>query len=189
MKNHIILLVGIAGTGKRTVGLELTALAGDDTRFVHHHAWTDPIVRLFGHTPDAFWHVTESAWSKINLIRDTIFSCIAEDCPEDDNFVITFEMLANNPYHESFYNEVLKLVQARNAVFYPIRLVCSPEEIAKRVISPDRTDYLKTQDAEMVQKRATEHEVFYTHHDNEISLDITELSAADAAKTILSQIT
>lgn len=189
MKNHIILLMGIAGTGKHTIGLELTTLAGDGTRFVHHHTWTDPIVRLFGNTPDAFWQVTESGWSKMNIIRDAIFSCIAEDCPEDANFIITFEMLADNPYHESFYHEVLKVVRTRNAVFYPIRLVCSPEEIAKRVVSPDRTAYLKTQDADIVQKRATEHKVFYSQHENEISLDVTKLSASAAAKIIYSKIT
>ncbi|MFO8671966.1 hypothetical protein SC848_01050 [Legionella pneumophila serogroup 1] len=52
-KNNIILLMGIAGTGKRTIGEEI--VAQDNTfRLAHHHDWIDPILKLLGSDASVF---------------------------------------------------------------------------------------------------------------------------------------
>lgn len=176
--------MGIAGTGKRTVGEALAKQS--NFKFVHHHSWIDPILNLLGTDSSVFWDLEEKSWAKLNEARDVIFSTMTNVCPEDTNFIITYEMLDKDPYHQSFYEHVLEVLKKRNAYFLPVRLICDEDELLKRVEAEDRKQYFKTRDVQLIQNRVKEEKVFYTKHKNEITLDITKMLPDDAAKKILS---
>ncbi|AMQ28329.1 TPA: hypothetical protein KKX32_000365 [Legionella pneumophila] len=183
-KNNIILLMGIAGTGKRTIGEEI--VAQDNTfRLAHHHDWIDPILKLLGSDASVFWSLDEKGWSVLNQARDVIFNTIAEVAPQDSNFVITNELLANNPWHQEFFNKVLATAKKRQSNLVPVRLVCELDELINRVRSPNRKKYYKTQDVALIQQRFKDDEVFYSSLPTEYTLDVTHLTPKEAAEKIL----
>ena len=124
IENNIILLMGIAGTGKKTIGEEISK---QDASFklAHHHAWIDPILKLLNNNAAAAWQsLDEKGWGALNQARDVIFHTIAEVCPKESNFIITYEMLADNPYHQEFFDTLNSTVKKRNATLIPVRLIC-----------------------------------------------------------------
>ena len=191
IKNHentIILLMGIAGSGKRTVGEALRHL-DNSFKLVHQHtAWVDPILNLLGDDSSVWWSLTADGWQKINEARDVILSTIADVCPKSSNFIITFEMWDKDPYHLEFYKKVLNVVKKRDALFVPVRLICDENNLVSRIQEKDRRHYFKTHDPELAKQRFKEKTVFYSNHKNELTLDISNISPENAAEEILKHI-
>jgi aminoglycoside 6'-N-acetyltransferase len=185
-ENYIILLIGFAGTGKRTVG---EALASETHfRFSHQHSWYDPILNLLGEDYKVWWEINEKGWEKLNAVRDVIFSTITDVCSPSSNFIISHEMIDKDPYHKILYNKVLDMVEKRHAHFLPIRLICEENELVKRVQAEDRKKYFKNRDAEFIRKRRHEHEVFRTNHPHEITIDTTHKSPDEVVKIIIEKL-
>jgi aminoglycoside 6'-N-acetyltransferase len=114
------------------------------------------------------WSLNEKGWSAINQALDVTLYTIAEVCPKDSNFVITSEMLANNPYHKNYFERVQRAAAKRGATLTPVRLECELDELLKRVQNKKRSEYFKTRDADLIKKRFAENEVFYTHMPSEL---------------------
>lgn len=186
MKNVIILLMGFAGSGKRTVGQALAKKTS--FRFVHHHSWIDPILNLLGNDSSVWFTLTDKAWGKLNAVRDIILSTIADVCPSESSFIITYEMIDQDPYHQIFYEKVLDVADKRNAVFLPVRLICDEDELVARVQSEDRKQYLKTGDADMMRTRSREKSVFQTGHKNELTINNSALSPEKVSDLIIKQL-
>lgn len=176
--------MGIAGTGKTTIAKEIE---NQDNSFMlaTHHGWIDPILKLLGKDASVFWSLDERGWSALNQARDVVFNTIAEVAPSDSNFIITNEMLANNHWHQEFFDKVASTVKKRQARLIPIRLVCQLDELLQRVQSDERKNYYKTRDTALIQKRFQEEDVFYSSLSSEFTLDVTHLSPIESAKHIL----
>jgi aminoglycoside 6'-N-acetyltransferase len=129
--------MGIAGTGKKTIG---EAIVQQDRSFklAHHHSWIDPVLKLLGNDSSVWYSLDEKGWEALNQARDVILNTIARVCPTESNFVITYEMLANNPYHQDFFNKVYHTAKKRNATLIPVRLVCELDELLKRLQHSNR---------------------------------------------------
>ncbi|HRD68995.1 MAG TPA: hypothetical protein PK657_02515 [Legionella sp.] len=56
--NVIILLMGIAGTGKKTIG-EAIAAQNPQYKLAHHNDWCDPVLKLLGNDALVFWSLEE----------------------------------------------------------------------------------------------------------------------------------
>ncbi|HHJ0490126.1 TPA: GNAT family N-acetyltransferase [Legionella pneumophila] len=182
--NVMILLMGIAGTGKKTIGEAITTLA-PQFRLAHHHAWIDPVLKLLGNDAQVFWSLDEKGWAALNQARDVIFDTMTEVCSKETSFVITYELLANNSWHQEFFNQVQTVVQKRGAVFVPIRLICNGAELVKRLKDSDRKGYFKTQDEALITKRLYEEDVYFSKEPYEMTLDVSLLSAEESARRIL----
>jgi len=178
--------MGFPGVGKRTIGEALARKT--NARFSDHHDVIDPIVRLFGDDYEVHWTLTAEMWEKINAALELYLSTIADVCARDDSFIVTEMMFDKDPYHQSYYNKVLDVVKKRNAHFFPVRLICDEDKLAKRVVSDDRKQYSKTRDEKLSRKRSRELEVFYSRHENEITIDNTNLSADAVADKIIEHI-
>ena len=185
LKNTIILLIGIAGTGKATIGAAMTQ-KNQNFRFVPHHSWIDPILNLFGDDESkVFWGLDEKGWAALNQARDVMFNTIAEACPQESSFIITYELLANNHYHQEFFDTLMQVVQKRKALFVPVRLICDLDEQLKRVTNEQRMAHYKTRDPALIKKRHAESEVFFSHLPTEHTLDVTQLKPEQAASNII----
>lgn len=185
LKNTIILLTGIAGTGKKTIGEAITS-QDNSFRMAHHHAWIDPILKLFGNDPSAvWWSLDERGWDALNQARNVILNTIANVCPEESNFVITYEMLANNPYHQAFFDDVYETAKKRHAKLIPVRLICELDELLRRVGQQNRADFYKTQDKKLIKTRFANEKVFFSHIPHELTLDVTNLAPNESAKQII----
>ena len=188
LKNCFILLMGFPGVGKRTVGEALARKT--NVRFTGNHDLYDPILKLFGNDYQAMWDLTPAMWEKLNAVQDLYLSTIADVCAHDDSFIFTEMMFDKDPYHQIFYNKVLDVVKKRNAHFFPVRLICDEGELAKRVVSDDRKRFsnFKTRDTDLSRKRSREEQAFYSHHENEITIDNSNLSVDSVADKIIEHI-
>lgn len=184
LKNTIILLMGIAGTGKKTIGEAITH-QDNSFRLAHHHAWIDPVLKLLGNNASVWWSLDEKGWNALNQARDVIFNTIATVCSKESNFLITYEMLANNPYHQEFFDQVNATAQKRDAQLIPVRLICELDELLNRLTQQDRADFYKTQDKKLITTRFANEKVFFSYMPHEFTLDVTHLSPEESAKQII----
>jgi aminoglycoside 6'-N-acetyltransferase len=182
-ENTIILLMGIAGVGKRAIA---QSMVQQDNSFhmVLNDSWVDPILRLFGDEPTVMNDLTPAGWAAIHKACDVILDTITYVCPKSSNFVITNELLDGNQWHQDFYKKIEALIKNKNAHFVPVRLICDTSVLLKRVVSEDRRSFRKTMDAHLVENRANTSEVFKTNHKNELTLDTTNLTTQQSAEKI-----
>ena len=187
-KNCLILLMGFPGVGKRTIGEALARKT--NARFTGNHDLYDPFLKLFGDDYQAMWNLTAEMWEKLNAVQDVYLSSISDVCNKECSFIFTEMMFDKDQYHQIFYNKVLDVVKKRNAHFFPVRLICDEDELAKRVASDDRKQFsnFKTRDTELSRKRSRDEQAFYSHHENEITIDNTHLSADIVAEKIIEHI-
>lgn len=188
IKNTIILITGIAGTEKNTIAEAIKKIE-PSFKVSQSHSYYDPILKLLGDDASVWRTLDEKAWNAINQAREVVLNTIADVCPHDSNFVLAYEMLANNPYHHDFYHQVCAVVEKRKATLIPVRLICELDELLKRALDPERAAYFKTRDASLTKKRFAEEPVFHFNHPNELTLDVTDLKPKDAAKRILEHVT
>jgi aminoglycoside 6'-N-acetyltransferase len=188
LTNNIILLMGIAGTGKMTIG---NAIVKQNSHFklIIHDSWVEPVLKLLGDNEQVWWSLDKNGWSAVNQALDVMLYTIAEVCPKESNFVITSEMLANNPYHQNYLERVQQAAKKRGATLTPVRLICELGELLERVRNNNRLAYFKTRDVELIKKRFAEEQVFFSKMLNEFTLDVTHLTPDASAKEIMQWVT
>ena len=65
LENTIMLLIGFAGTGKYTIGLELAGRTG--ARLIDNHLVNNPVFTVMN--PDGLSSLPDGVWAKTNLAR------------------------------------------------------------------------------------------------------------------------
>lgn len=187
LKNTIILLSGIAGTGKNTIA---KAINKEDKCFkvVHHHSYLDPILRLFGDDSSVFWDLDDKGWGALAKARHVVLDTIANACPKSSSFVLTYELLAGDKWHKEIFTDIKKTAEIRGARFIPVRLICDLPELLQRVSGLDRAKFYKTKDKELIKKRFAETEVFKSGLPQEITIDVSKLSPTESAREILNYV-
>lgn len=188
--NTIILLTGIAGTGKRTIGQKITEL-NPEFKLLHHHDYLDPILKLLDSNPQnsnpdsIWWSLDDKGWDALKKARKVAFDTITYASPKNNSFVITYELLNNNIYHQAICDEIKEIATVRKSLFIPVRLICELNELIKRLTNPERKKYYKTQDTELIRKRFSSDVVFQSNLKNELTLDVSKLNSEESAKKIL----
>jgi hypothetical protein len=183
-ENVIILLTGIDGVGKRTIGEALCSL--DRTfRLVLSDFWLNPVLQLMSDDPNVINTLDAKGWRAINEIRDVIFDTIAHVCPQGSNFIITEKLVEGNIWHKKFYERVELMANEKQALLVAVRLICELPVLLTRVVSEDRKKYHKPRDANVVRERVLLQETFKSKNKNELTLDTTDLSPKESAEKIL----
>lgn len=188
--NTIILLTGIAGTGKKTIGQAISNI-NPAFKLLHHHDYLDPILKILDSNPpnsnpdSIWWSLDDKGWDALKKARKAAFDTIAYAAPKNSSFVITYELLNNNIYHQAIFDEIKEIATVRNALFIPVRLTCELNELIKRLTNPERKKYYKTQDTELIRKRFSTDSVLQSNLKNELTLDISKLNPEESAKKIL----
>lgn len=188
LTNNIILLMGIAGTGKMTIG-ETIVRHNPHFKLSTPDSSLEPVLKLLGGNEQVWWSLDEKGWAAINQALDVTLYTIAEVCPKESNFVITSEMLADNPYHQNYFERVQHAATKRGATLTPVRLICELDELLDRVQNNSRSAYFKTRDVELIKKRFAEEQVFFSKMPNEFTLDVTHLTPEASAEKIIQRVT
>ncbi len=188
LTNNIILLTGIAGTGKMTIG-ETIVKQNPHIKLAIPDIWFGPVLKLLGDNEQVMWSLDEKGWAAVNQALDVMLYTIAEVCSKESNFVITSEMLADNPYHQNFFERIQHAATKRAATLTPVRLLCELNELLFRVQNKSRSAYFKTRDVELIKKRFTEEQVFFSKMPNEFTLDVTHLTPDESAANIMQWVT
>lgn len=184
LTNNIILLMGIAGTGKMTIG-ESILKQNPHFKLVTPDSSLDPVLKLLGDNEQVWYSLDEKGWAAVNQALDVTLYTIAEVCPKENNFVITSEMLVDNPYHQNYFERVQRAAAMRGAILTPVRLICELNELLNRVQNTGRSAYFKTRDAELITKRFADEQVFFSKMPNEFTLDVTHLTPEASAEKIM----
>lgn len=181
MKNVIIYIIGFTGVGKYTIAKEIAAQ--ENFRLVDNHLINMPVFSLV-HL-DSKTLLPPRIWKNIADIWNAVLDTIVHISPHDYNFVLT-NALFEDPEQRAWYEKIEAMAEERGATFIPVRLSCSVEENTKRIVTPERKERLKETNPESPARNATEHQVLKIAHKNLIELDVTSISAQDAAKKIIS---
>ena len=183
MKNTIIYLLGFPGTGKYTIAKTICE-ADSGFKLVDNHLINIPLFSLIetnGSTP-----LPERIWENISKIWDAVLDTITHIAPKDYSFVLTNALTEQNPNDKLWFDRVKQGASKRGATFLPVRLLCSVEEMERRIIQPERAARMKETNPKSPQHNAENYEIFKPEHPETLTLDVSDLSPEEAAKIILS---
>ena len=184
MENTIIYLIGFAGTGKYTIAQELCKES--DIKLVDNHLINNPVFAVVG--ADGKTPLPDSVWVNTWKIRHIVLDSIRDISPKDFSFVFTNCLYHKHDDDYLLFQEIVDLAEHRNAQFVPVRLGISEDELVKRRTSEQRKDRMKDTSAENARREYNETRLIDIEHKNLLDLDVTEISATDAAKAILTHI-
>lgn len=169
----IIYLIGKPGTGKYTIAKEI---AKHGYSICDNQLANNPIFSLFNY--DGLTPIPKFAWDSIKRIRDAIFDFIANE--PNNNYVLTNVLLLDDPGDHKLFKQVEQLALKRNSTFIPVKSLISEQENIKRIQNKDRLLHYKSIDLKDVYLDLIE-----ISHPNLLELDVSALSAKEAAKKIL----
>lgn len=144
MKNAVFYLIGPPGVGKYTVGNIIAERVS--AKLVDNHYSINPIFELIeqdGRTP-----LPAQVWPQVGKVRSAVLETIATLSPKDWNFVFT-HAASDDPSDAETCREILSTAERRGATVIVARLHCTPEELARRVLAPERRARMK----EMIPRR------------------------------------
>jgi hypothetical protein len=184
LENTMIVLIGFAGTGKYTIGRELSRRTG--AKLIDNHLINKPIftvVNVDGITP-----LPEGIWDRVRDARRVVYQSIRELSPPEMSFVFTIQLIAGDPLEDEAFANLVQLAAARESLLVPIRLICDVEEICRRIVGPGRAEMLKQISPEAARRRALEHSVHNPSHPNVRTIDVTQKSAAESVEAVLAEV-
>ncbi|NDB85447.1 MAG: hypothetical protein EB127_22500 [Alphaproteobacteria bacterium] len=174
----IIYLTGKPGVGKYTIAKELAANHGFivcDNQLINN-----PIFELLQY--DGYAKIPDFAWECIGNIRTWIFKFLTKETSK--SYVLT-----NNLYEDEgdrdCYEQVQNMAEARGSLFVPVRLLIDQDEHLRRVVNPNRRDRWKSMDPQDVYDETP---LLSISHPNLFSLNVSNLSPAEAAEAIMNHI-
>lgn len=182
MRNCIIYLIGFVGVGKLTTAQEIIK-QDPSFRLFDNHAANNLVFSLA--RKDGFTRLPNTIWTPIHQIRAILFDVMVNHAAPEFNFVLTNALQHDDEGDWRVYKAVQDMAARRSSLFLPVRLICSEEENARRIVSPDREIKLKQMSADGVSE----------WHNGDvlipdcphITIDISALPAHETAAKILAE--
>jgi hypothetical protein len=178
--NIIVALLGYPGSGKLTIARALAPRFG--ALVVDNHWINNPIFGLIA--TDGITPLPAAVWSQVDKVQEAVMETIATLAPPDASFIFTDCPFEGDAGDRASYELMRTTAERRKALFVPIRILCSEQEVARRTISPGRKQQLKSIDpvdgARLVRTLA----ILDPRHPDQMTLDVSALSAEQAAAAI-----
>lgn len=184
IKNTVVYILGFVGVGKYTIAKELEKQAG--FRVIDNHAFNNLIFPLF--RIDGTTKIPDKAWDTLIDIRKPFFDAFKTIRNKDFNFVFTNALSECDDVDKKLYSDFEKDMEEADATFVPVRLIIDKEENRKRITSPDREKKMKQNSDQDIDAIHANHEVLKPSHQNTLEIDVTDISAENAAKRIIEHI-
>jgi hypothetical protein len=188
MKPTIYLLFGYPATGKLTIAKELDRLIGQHggvSRLVDNHYVNNPVFNLIdadGRTP-----LPRAAWDRVAQVRNALAETVETLSPQEWSFIFTNHLVDGDEDWE-WFSRLERIAKARGNVFAPVRLLCSLDELVRRVQSPDRHGMKKLIDPDWLRRHYGQVEVLDPGHPDMLTLDVTDLAPEESARLILEHV-
>ncbi len=182
IEGTFIHLIGYPGTGKYTIAQQIKERL--DCRIVDNHLVNNPVfiaARIDGKTalPPQVWENTRKIW---RIVLDSI----RDMSPAHFNFLFTNALFETDPNDHARFREIRDFVTARGSVYIPVRLeIADVDEHRKRVTAEGRNERFKATDPAGPERFRTRGPILSIDHPNVLTLDVTSLSAENAALAIL----
>ncbi len=141
------------------------------------------VVGADGKTP-----LPASVWPKIESIRRIVLDTVAELAQPEASFLFTNELYEGKSRDRRWDEDVALLATKRNALLVPVILRCEPEELYRRVTSPERAMRFKETSTDRTRENIRTYQLLRIDHPNRLELDITHLLPIQAAQAILAHV-
>jgi hypothetical protein len=176
-----IYLIGFAGCGKLTIARAIHAKC--DCILVDNHLINNVIFSLID--PDGKTKLPDEVWELVGRVRSAALDTIRDLAKPGRDFIFTNELLEGAESARQLFLDIAELARHRDALFLPVRLTIAPGELARRIISPGRAERFKAIDPQAALAKASEREVFIPCGFDYLEVDVTTLTADEAAERIL----
>lgn len=184
LSNVFVYLIGFAGVGKLTTARALAPVLR--ARVVDNHWINNPILGLI--ESDGISPLPLAIWDQIAPVRTAVLDTIALHSSPHANFILTNALAEDDARDKDIYDAVLATAERRDALFVPVRLLCSEEELVKRVVAPDRRERLKRTNPETAVRELRTLTLLMTRHANDLTLDTSGTDAETSARLIFDHI-
>ncbi len=173
----IVHLNGLPGVGKQTIGRAVAATLG--ARFVHNHLLHDVAIVCAGFDHPDRWPLYEE-------VRRAAYGVLAKH-PPGEILVMTNALLEASRRGDEAWAHVVELAMARATPLVPVVLDAEADELCRRVESPERAGR-KLADARQLRELLAARTLQRPDVAELIELDVTRLSAAEAASEIVARL-
>lgn len=182
MRNTILYLIGFPGTGKYTIAREICGIEAGfrlvDAHLVNNVLFS--LIPLDGKTP-----IPRRVWDNIHTIWDAVIDTMTHVSPPDFSFILTNYLSQNNANDIAWFDTVEAMAASRGARFVPVVLTIDEAEHKNRITGPGRTARMKETNPEAPARYAATDRLIAPDHPHLLTLDVTALTAQDAARHIL----
>jgi chloramphenicol 3-O-phosphotransferase len=166
----LVFLHGPPAAGKLTIGRELAALT--DFGLFHNHLTVDLVSSLFLFGSEPFILLREQVW----------LAAFAEAVRNDVSLIFTFA--PEHTVRERFVQETVDLVAAAGGQVIFVQLICSEEELDRRVEEASRKGLGKLSSVEEYRTLRDAGAFQFPQLPNGLILDVTTLKPAESAQLI-----
>ncbi|OWV71877.1 nucleoside kinase [Rhizobium sp. R634] len=175
--SRIVHINGWPGTGKLTVGRLLAQKLG--ARLIDNHMLLNPAEALFARSNPLYASLREQ-------IRRAVFDHAVRADPAE-SFVFT-DALSDDEHDSAMFSWYLDLAAARGADLVAVLLDCAPEENARRLVFPGRSEALKLTDTAKLQQLRANYKLLRGLAEHTVEIDTTDLSPERTAARILAHL-
>ena len=170
----IIHINSYPGVGKLTIGRALADLIGG--RLLDNHSVFNVAFALTEFKSSAFYDT-------VREVREIAYRRIL-DLPREVPVVLTNWYSRGSAWGEENWDRAIALARERECALNVVTLACQPEENVRRIQSPARGAKRKPQDVAFVNDNRNGRPLLDRGGDRALNLDVTELSASQAAQRI-----
>ena len=181
-----IYLFGFAGSGKLTIAKAIAERW--DSIVVDNHHVNNVIFELIDIDQHGEGELSDEVWDHVMRVRQAAMDAIRYLARPGRNFVFTNELIEGVDRHHVFFLEVAKVAADRGALLLPVRLAVDPDELARRIASPERVEKLKLTNPDVAVARTQNEEVFRPEGYDYMDLDVTTLAPEESARLILAEL-
>ena len=169
---ELIFIYGLPGVGKLTVGRELVKLTG--YKMFHIHLLADLILSVFEFGTQAFVDLRDVMWPM--MIRRAGEEHIS-------GLIVTF--VFEETVTDAFVRDIVESVESNGGQVLFVEMQCDRDELARRVVCPDRRRYSKMNSPEKLNE-LIERGVFHTPTlpSAPLIIDSTRMSPSETARAI-----
>ena len=173
----IIHINGWSGCGKLTIARALAHLIGG--RLLDNHTLLNPGLALFDRG-------TPNNRALRQAVRDLVFSA-AVRLPPTTPLILT-DAFSDDPYETALFEDVIALARSRHAPLLRVNLAISEQENIRRLTRPERAANHKLTDPAILRQHRADHDLLGADDPDVHLIDVTALSAQDAARTIATRL-
>lgn len=171
---NLIFIYGAPGVGKLTVAQELAKMTG--YKLFHNHLTVDLVNSVFDFKTRPFIELREKIWMMVfgKAKEEGIQGLIFTFSPEDS-------------VSQHFIPDLIGLIEDDHNEIHFVELICSLEELRKRIVNPSRSRYAKGMSPDNVEKYyQRDHLIPTSVHERKLTIDTTKLSSNETAMRIAS---
>jgi len=174
----IIHINSYPGVGKLTIALELQRLIGG--KLLDNHSIYNVALALCEPKSTDYY-------STIRAVRNIAYARVLE-LPEKTPIILTNAHASSSEWGQESWREIRKLASSRMTPLYSVVLRCDPDENARRISTDSRQLARKPTDPNMFPGNRDGVPLLEGEGAILIAIDVTQLSAREAAEAIRSQL-